>query len=188
MSISTRVSLQVGSRIVKCLMNGIMRPFPGELQKVTSKAHPYTLNDEQRTWFCETFPVTENRKMMEVMGVSWPTLHKLAHELGLRKSDEWIKEIRQRKCEEHRRMNRHHKLLLMSGHTLIRCTNLRAQPYTERQKDIRHDALERGYLLDEDISERSRGRYVIYYDDETKRSARFEETCKRHGFKIEKEL
>ena len=164
-----------------------MRPFPGELQKITSRAHPYTLNDEQQAWLCETFPVTENRKMMAAMGVSWPTLHKLAHDLGLKKSAEGLKAIRERKCEEHRRMNRHHKLLLMSGHTLTRCTNLRLKPYTKRQIDIRRCALDRGYLLDEDISEGSRGRYAIYYNDETERSARFEETCKRHGFTIERE-
>ena len=135
----------------------------------------------------ETFPVTENRKMMEVMGISWPTLHKLAHELGLRKSEEGMKAIRQRTCDEHKRINRHHKLLLMSGHKITRCTNLRQQPYTKRQIDLRHSALDRGYLLDEDISEGSPGRYAIYYDDETPRSARFEETCKRHGLRVEKE-
>ena len=145
------------------------------------------LNDEQKAWMTETFPVTENRKMMEVMGVSWPTLHKMAHELGLRKSEDGLKAIRQRKCEEHKRINRHHKLLLMSGQKITRCTNLRQQPYTRRQIDIRRSALDRGYLLDEDISEGSRGRYAIYYDDETPRSARFEETCKRHGLRVERE-
>lgn len=157
------------------------------MQKVTSRAHPYTLTDEQKDWLRETFPVTENRKIMEVMGISWPTLHKLAHELGLRKSDEGMKAIRQRKCEEHKRMNRHHKLLLMSGQKLTRCTNLRQQPYTKRQVDLRRSALDRGYLLDEDISEGSQGRYAIYYDDETPRSARFEETCRRHGLTVKHE-
>jgi hypothetical protein len=164
-----------------------MRPFPGYLQKVTSKAHPYTLNDEQKAWMVETFPVTENRKMMAVMGISWPTLHKLAHELGLRKSEEGLKAIRHRNSEEHRRINRHHKLLLMSGQKITRCTNIRQQPYTKRQIDLRRSALDRGYLLNEDISEGSPGRYAIYYDDETPRSARFEETCKRHGLRVEKE-
>ena len=135
----------------------------------------------------ETFPVTENRKMMTVMGISWPTLHKLAHELGLRKSEEGLKAIRHRNCEEHRRINRHHKLLLMSGHKITRCTNLRQQPYTKRQIDIRRSALDRGYLLDEDISEGSPGRSTIYNNDETTRSVRVEETCKRHGLRVEKE-
>lgn len=157
------------------------------MQKVVSKAHPYILTDEQKDWLRETFPVTENRKIMEVMGISWPTLHKLAHELGLRKSEDGLKAIRQRKCEEHKRMNRHHKLLLMSGQKLTRCTNLRQQPYTKRQIDLRRSALDRGYLLDEDISEGSPGRYAIYYDDETPRSARFEETCRQHGLTVSHE-
>lgn len=154
---------------------------------MTSKSHPYTLNDEQKAWMAETFPVTENRKMMAVMGISWPTLHKLAHELGLKKDAEWIKAIRQQNCVEHKRINRHHKLLLMSGHKIIRCTNLRLQPYTKRQIDLRRSALDRGYLLDEDISEGRPGRYAIYYNDDTSRSTRFEETCKRHGLRVEKE-
>lgn len=161
-----------------------MRPFPGAMQKVVSKAHPYTLSDEQKAWLAETFPVTENRKIMEVMGVSWPTLHKIAHELGLSKSAEGMRAIRQRKCEEHKRINRHHKLLLMSGQKITRCTNLRLQPYTKRQIDIRRKALDRGYLLDEDISEGSAGRYAIYYDDGTPRSERFEATCRRHGLTV----
>lgn len=164
-----------------------MRPFPGELKKLTSKSHPYTMTDEQKDWLRETFPVTENREIMKVMGISWPTLHKLAHELALKKSEEGIKAIRQRKCEEHKRINRHHKLLLMSGQKITRCTNLRQQPYTRRQIDLRRSALDRGYLLDEDISEGSPGRYAIYYDDDTPRSARFEETCKRHGLRVKKE-
>lgn len=164
-----------------------MRPFPGEMQKVTSRAHPYTLSDEQKAWLAETFPVTENREIMKVMGLSWPTLHKIAHEMGLKKSEAGMKAIRQRKCEEHKRMNRHHKLLLMSGQKITRCKNLRQQPYTKRQRDLRRSALDRGYLLDKDISEGSPGRYAIYYNDETPRSARFEETCKRHGLRIERE-
>ena len=164
-----------------------MRPFPGEMQKVTSRSHQYTLTDEQKKWLAETFPVTENRMIMQVMGISWPTLHKLAHELGLKKSDEGMKAIMQRQRDNHKRINRHHKLLLMSGHKITRCTNLRQQPYTKRQIDLRRSALDRGYLLDEDIREGSRGRYAIYYDGKTKRSERFEETCQRHGFRIERE-
>ena len=156
------------------------------MQKVASRAHPYTLSDEQKAWLAETFPVTKNREIMKAMGVSLPTLHKIANELGIKRNEDGMKAIRQRECEEHKRINRHHKLLLMSGLKITRCTNLRQQPYTRRQIDIRRSALDRGYLLDEDISEGSPGRYAIYYDDETPRSARFEDTCKRHGLRVEK--
>ena len=163
-----------------------MRPFPGELQKAKSRSHPYVLNDEQKEWLRETFPVTENRNIMKVMGVSWPTLLKWAQEMGLVKTEEGMKAIRERSGKEHRRMCKYYKMLLLSGQTITKCKNLRRQPYTQRQVDIRRSALDRGYLLNEDISEGSRGRYAIYYDDETKRSERFEETCKRYGFRVEK--
>lgn len=117
------------------------------------------------------------------MGVSWPTLNKFAREFGLRKNDEWLKATRKHYREEYKRRNRHHRLLLMSGSKI--CTNIKAQPYTKRQIDLRRCALDRGYLLDEDITEGSHGRYAVYYDNETKRSARFEETCKRHGLHVE---
>lgn len=162
-------------------------PFPGSMQKIVSKSHPYMLTPEQQAWLAETFPVTENRRIMEVMGISYPTLYKLAHGLGLKKSKEGLEAIHRRQCEEHKRVNRHHRLLLMSGQKITRCTNLKVQPYTKRQIDIRRSALDRGYLLDEDISEGSHGRYTIYYDDDTKRSVRFEQTCKSNGLRIERD-
>ena len=55
-------------------------------------------------------------------------------------------------------------------------------PYTRSQTCHRHSALKRGYLLDEDCSEGQPGRYVIYYDDETQRSAKFEANCIKDGF------
>lgn len=161
-----------------------MRPFPGELQKRVCKSHPYTLNDDQKEWMREVFPVTENKQIMAELGVSWPTLHKLSNELGLKKNPDWLKSVRAKMVDEHKRMNRHHRVLLMSGHKITRCTNLRLQPYTKRQIDLRRSALNRGYLLDEDISEGSSGRYAIYYDEETQRSERFEATCRRHGLTL----
>ena len=55
-------------------------------------------------------------------------------------------------------------------------------PYKRSQLHHRCNALRRGYLLDEDCSEGSPGRYVIYYDDETQRSPKFEENCIKDGF------
>lgn len=54
--------------------------------------------------------------------------------------------------------------------------------YTQSQIHHRRSALQRGYLLDEDCSEGQPGRYVIYYDDETQRSAKFEANCIKDGF------
>lgn len=61
------------------------------------------------------------------------------------------------------------------------------KPYTRRQLRHRYDALKRGYLLDEDCREGQPGRYVIYYDDETNRSERFERNCIKDGFTFQKD-
>ena len=55
-------------------------------------------------------------------------------------------------------------------------------PYTRSQIHHRYSALKRGYLIDTDCSEGQPGRYVIYYDDETQRSAKFEANCIKDGF------
>ena len=60
-------------------------------------------------------------------------------------------------------------------------------PYTRSQTCHRHSALKRGYLLDTDCSEGSPGRYVIYYDDETQRSAKFEANCIKDGFTFKRD-
>lgn len=73
---------------------------------------------------------------------------------------------------------------------LERKTNIKVvvmKPYTRSQTSHRHNALLRGYLLDEDCSEGQPGRYVIYYDDETQRSERFEKNCIADGFRFERD-
>lgn len=66
-------------------------------------------------------------------------------------------------------------------------TNLVMKPYTRSQVNHRHTALLHGYLLDEDCSEGQPGRYVIYYDDETNRSDRFEKNCIKDGFTFKRD-
>ena len=73
---------------------------------------------------------------------------------------------------------------------LERKTNIKVvvmKPYTRSQTSHRHNALLRGYLLDEDCSEGQPGRYVIYYDEETNRSERFEKNCIADGFRFERD-
>jgi hypothetical protein len=59
--------------------------------------------------------------------------------------------------------------------------------YTPSQIHHRHNALRRGYLLDEDCREGQPGRYIIYYDRHTHRSAKFEENCIKDGFTFQKD-
>jgi hypothetical protein len=73
---------------------------------------------------------------------------------------------------------------------LERKTNLKIvvmTPYKRSQIHHRYSALKRGYLIDTDCSEGQPGRYVIYYDDETQRSARFEANCIKDGFTFKRD-
>ena len=73
---------------------------------------------------------------------------------------------------------------------LERKTNLKVvvmTPYKRSQTAHRHNALKRGYLLDTDCSEGQPGRYVIYYDDETQRSEKFEANCIKDGFTFKRD-
>ena len=59
--------------------------------------------------------------------------------------------------------------------------------YTRSQTHRRWSALRRGYLLDMDCSEGQPGRYVIYYDDYTQRSPKFEENCIKDVFTFKRD-
>lgn len=150
------------------------------------KGHPYQLTDEQREWLVEEFPVTENTRLCKVMGISYPTLYKLAGELHLTKSDDGMKAIMARQAQCHKRLNRQARLSMLGGGKPDECSNIRLKAYTPKQIAIRWRARAmHGYLLDEDSSEGSPGRYTIYYDDETRRSHLFEENSRKLGFRFE---
>jgi hypothetical protein len=89
----------------------------------------------------------------------------------------------EKKRQERKESIRKEKMRIIYG--LERKTKLKIvvmKPYTQSQAHHRHNALKRGYLLDMDCSEGQPGRYVIYYDDETRRSAKFEANCIKDGF------
>ena len=94
----------------------------------------------------------------------------------------------EKRSQERRETIRKEKMRVIYG--LERKTKLKPVvlcPYKRSQTAHRHNALRRGYLLDEDCSEGSSGRYVIYYDDETQRSERFEQNCIKDGFRFERD-
>ncbi len=94
-----------------------------------------------------------------------------------------------RKSAERKEMFRKERLRMVYG--LQRKTKLKAValcPYTRSQLHHRYNAIRRGYLLDVDCSEGTEGRYVIYYDDETERSERFERNCIKDGFSIKRDI
>lgn len=57
-------------------------------------------------------------------------------------------------------------------------------PYTKSQTCHRHNALERGYIIVDDTSERGGERYNIYWDKRTKRAPIFEKNLIKDGFRL----
>ena len=99
----------------------------------------------------------------------------------------WKASLKMR-SKNRKEMIRKEKLRIIYG--LERKTSLKVvvmKPYTRSQTAHRSNALKRGYLLDTDCSEGQPGRYVIYYDDETQRSARFETNCIKDGFTFQRD-
>ena len=95
----------------------------------------------------------------------------------------------QKKCSQSRKkIIAKEKMRILYG--LERKTSLKVvvmKPYTRSQIAHRFNAIKRGYLLDADCSEGQPGRYVIYYDDETERSAKFEANCIADGFTFKRD-
>ena len=110
-------------------------------------------------------------------------LRESTYEALKRRDPKRYEAVRQMRSMNRREMIAKEKRRIIYG--LERKTNLKIvvmKPYTRSQIHHRCNALKRGYLLDVDCSEGQPGRYVIYYDDETERSAKFEANCIKDGF------
>ena len=165
-----------------------MQPFPGNIKRAKTGYHPYILNREQKRWLKETFPVTENRLVEKAMGVTHPTLYRIAHDMKLKKSEDGLKAIKQRAADNHRLMNKHERLRLMSGQKQEKCGNIRIRSYTRKQAHCRYRAAALyNYIIypGKSMKEHDPDRFKIFYDEQTERSNRFEKTCIRYGLKIE---
>lgn len=167
-----------------------MIPFPGPLMRASDGCHPYVLNAEQESWLRATFPVTENRVIEKAMGVTHPTLYRIVLQLGIRKSGEGMKAIRQRQGDRHRQMVKYERVRMLSGYRHEKYHNIRLKPYTKSQVLCRYKAVKLyGYMVyaGNELRDDDDDRYKIFYNEETKRCGRFEDTCRRHGLTIEKE-
>lgn len=115
-------------------------------------------------------------------------LRELPQETAKRRDpDAWQASLKKR-SENRKKLIEQEKRRLIYG--LERKTTLKTvvmTPYTCSQTHHRCNALKRGYLLDQDCSEGQPGRYVIYYDDETQRSSKFEANCIADGFRFERD-
>jgi hypothetical protein len=114
-------------------------------------------------------------------------LQELPQDIAKRKHPRKWKASLKKRSENRKEMVRKEKRRIIYG--LERKTKLKAvmTPYKRSQRHHRCSALKRGYLLDMDCSEGQPGRYVIYYDDETQRSAKFEANCIKDGFTFKRD-
>lgn len=164
-----------------------MKPFPGKIALIhRGRVNFYSLNEEQEAWLREFYPEHSNRELMESMGVSYPTLYNFSKKFCLRKSADGMKMIYKQAAAKRMQMVKYERMRRMSGYAPRRFNNIKVKPYTKSQVRHRHRAMKRGYLLDEDNSEGSEGRYTIYYDDETNRCPVFERNAIRNGFNFKK--
>lgn len=105
-----------------------------------------------------------------------------------RRDPERYKAVQEKRSQKRRELIEKEKLRIVYG--LERKTSLHIvviTPYKRSQVAHRHNALRRGYLLDEDCREGQPGRYVIYYDDLTERNEKFEQNCIKDGFTFKKD-
>ena len=110
-------------------------------------------------------------------------LRESTYETLLRRDPKKYKAVSEMRSQNRRKLIEKEKQRIIYG--LKRKTKIKVvvmKPYTRSQAYHRYSALKRGYLLDEDCSEGQPGRYVIYYDDETERSEKFEQNCINDGF------
>lgn len=106
----------------------------------------------------------------------------ILRETNPKKYQEWVDSKRAARQE----LIRKEKLRVKYGlerHTKLGQVTL--YPYTRSQVNHRFNALQRGYLVDEDCREGQPGRYVIYYNKDTVRSEKFEANCIKDGFRFE---
>jgi hypothetical protein len=114
-------------------------------------------------------------------------LKELPQDIAKRKHPKRWQASLKKRSDERKEMIRKEKRRIVYG--MERKTSLKVvvKPYTGSQTSHRYNALKRGYLLDMDCSEGQPGRYVIYYDDETQRSAKFEANCIKDGFTFKRD-
>ena len=114
-------------------------------------------------------------------------LEELPQDIAKRKHPKKWQASLKKRSDDRKDMIRKEKRRIVYG--MERKTSLKVvvKPYTGSQTSHRYNALKRGYLLDMDCSEGQPGRYVIYYDDKTERSAKFEANCIKDGFTFKRD-
>lgn len=181
-----------------------MEKFPGVLKKDRRR---WVLTEQQQAWLEWYYPVTANRELCQILGITKKSLWLIANKLNIRKSAEGAFKIRgeavarywaRLKTENpeaykqriHRQSTLRHDLYKkevrrqMMGLTRETRWHVVMNRYTDSQRNHRYQAFKRGYLLPErrDIE----NRYVIWWDEDTERSAMFERNLAKDGFTVER--
>lgn len=162
-----------------------MDKFPGVLKK---DGRRWVLNDEQRAWMERYYPVMVNRDMCQALGISKGTLQYIKVRLNLRKSAEGLKKTRReagRLCSA-TELNLHKAEVRRQMMGLTRKTRWHVvmNKFTTSQKNHRVRAFAKGYILPD--RQDFKNRYVIWWDDDTKRGERFEINLARDGFVVKR--
>lgn len=102
-------------------------------------------------------------------------------EILRRKNPRKYKEVKKHCVDERKEMIRKEKLRIKYGLERQTSLHLPEDKYTRSQVCRRYNALKKGYILNPDRKNRE-DRYVIFYDNDTERSEKFEENCMKDGF------
>lgn len=160
-----------------------MENFPGILTKSQTLGTPYILTDDQKAWLERYFPIQSDKDIAKAMGCAYMSVRRRAKKMGLVK-DRVVMGQRYSKAQ---------KDILESERKRVRwCLERRTKIYIPNKK-YDHEQLRRrwyavkkfGYILADDYSDDGGHRYVIYYDQTTRRNKMFEKYSKKHGFKFE---
>lgn len=159
-------------------------PFPGTLSRSTTLGTSYVLTDEQEAWLVKWYPIETNAILAQMMGVCCSTFIRMAKKHGLRKDMDAFRQrsrqIQLKIVESERRRDRW-------GLPRRTTYHIRAKKLTQKEITRRWKAKKWGYIIADARSEEGwRQRYIIYYDEHTRRNKKFEIYCIRAGFEIRK--
>lgn len=162
----------------------MIQPFPNEVKYGGNNGTTIVLTREQDKWLCLFYPTTLNKKLASMMGIDRTTLTRIAKRLGLTKSHAYYQAKNELLSEQAKRLIEKERKRDSWGLTRHTKYHLPQKPFTRKELMRRHKALEKGYVLSPDLTDDGGKRHTIFYDNETKRSPRFEANCLLAGFQI----
>lgn len=155
-----------------------IKPFPGKLTKSKALGTPYVLNESQIVWLRTYYPDTSTHPLAALMGCSYQCVVRIAKRHGIAKDRQ---ALRKRLSDIQYKIVRSERL--RDKWCLPRKTayHLPCKIYTKREIRRRWKAITKwGYIPSDYITER----FILFYDENTRRSKKFETYSKKAGFEI----